>query len=80
MSLALMDEIALVLGVTYLLDHFLGGDGARRLDEAGSFALLTALLVSQPSAYAKGSYMGKFGHAPTCSCSFRAYIAYLVRG
>ena len=37
MSAALMDEIALVLGVTHLLDHFLGDDGARCQDEAGSF-------------------------------------------
>src|SRR6476660_7323539 len=29
MSAALMDEIALVLGVTHPLDHFLGDDGAR---------------------------------------------------
>src|SRR3954453_23951566 len=45
-----------------------------------AYTRLAAVLTSGPSAYAPPSYSEKLGHAPTCTCSSCAYIAYFDSG
>ena len=73
----------LVFGVAHFVDHLLQDHRAHRQHTAWPLDRIDfadRIVRFPPERRANGSYIEKLGHAATWTCSFWAYMAYLVSG